>query len=100
MAQLIWSRRMVADMHAAGEYHRDFAPAFAEKLIDELFAKAYLLEQQPLLGRIVPEAKRADIRELLHKKYRIIYQIATQEKILLLALHPASQPLTPASLLP
>lgn len=98
MGQIVWSRRIIADIYAAGEYHRPFAPDFADKLIDEIFAKGRLLETQPLLGRAVPEAGRPDIRELLHKKYRIIYQVATADKVVLLALHPASQPLSPTSL--
>ena len=72
MAAIIWSRRIIADIYAASEYHRPFAPEFADRLIDEIFAKGRLLEAQPLLGRMVPEAERPDIRELLHKKYRII----------------------------
>ena len=100
MGQIVWSRRIIADIYAAAEYHRPFAPAFADKLIDDFFAKGRLLEAQPLLGRVVPEADRPDIRELLHKKYRIIYQVATAERVVLLALHPIAQPLSPTSLLP
>ncbi|MGI4863641.1 MAG: type II toxin-antitoxin system RelE/ParE family toxin [Janthinobacterium lividum] len=99
MGQIVWSRRIIADIYAAAEYHRPFSQAFADKLIDDIFVKGQLLENQPLLGRVVPEASRDDIRELLHKKYRIIYQVATADKVVLLALHPASQPLSPTSLL-
>jgi plasmid stabilization system protein ParE len=99
MGTISWSRRIIADIYAASEYHRPFAPAFADKFIEEIFAKGQLLETQPLLGRLVPEADRPDIRELLHKKYRIIYQVTTSGSVVLLALHPAAQPLSPASLL-
>ncbi|RZK30415.1 MAG: type II toxin-antitoxin system RelE/ParE family toxin [Hymenobacter sp.] len=99
MGTISWSRRIIADIYAASEYHRPFAPAFADKLIEDIFAKGRLLETQPLLGRVVPEAGRADIRELLHKKYRIIYQVATAESVILLALHPTVQPLSATSLL-
>ncbi|RZK41659.1 MAG: type II toxin-antitoxin system RelE/ParE family toxin [Hymenobacter sp.] len=58
MGQIVWSRRIVADIYAAAEYHRPFAPAFADKLIDEIFSKGQLLEAHPLVGRLVPEANR------------------------------------------
>ena len=76
-----------------------FSPRSAERLTDAVFAKGALLEYRPLLGRVVPEAERPDVRELFYQKYRLIYRVVSETEILMLTLHPALRPLTAGSLL-
>ena len=47
----------------------------------------------PKLGRVVPEAQDENIRELVHKNYRIIYRIAG-ERIEILTIVHGSRDLT------
>ncbi|WP_310394009.1 type II toxin-antitoxin system RelE/ParE family toxin [Hymenobacter sp.] len=98
MVQIRWSRRIISEIHEAREYLQPFSPASAERLTSAVFAKGALLESQPLLGRIVPEAERPDVRELFYKKYRLIYRIVSETEILMLTLHPALRPLEPNSI--
>ena len=63
------------------------------------FGKAALLENQPLLGGVVPETERPDVRELFYQKHRLIYRVVSQTEILMLTLHPSLRPLTAGSLL-
>ncbi|MBF9219911.1 type II toxin-antitoxin system RelE/ParE family toxin [Hymenobacter ruricola] len=93
MVKVRWSRRIIAEIHEAREYLLPYAPASAERLTNEIFAKGVLLEQQPLLGRVVPEAKRPEVRELFYKKYRVVYRLVSDSEILMLTLHPALRPL-------
>lgn len=93
MVKITWSRRVIQDIYAAAEYHRTFSPSFADALIDRIFEKGALLEAHPLIGRLVPEAKRSDLRELLYKQYRIIYQVISDLEVVVVALHHGSQPL-------
>ncbi len=99
MVQVRWSRRIIAELHEAREYLQPFSPAFTERLTEAIFAKAALLENQPLLGRIVPEAERPDVRELFYKKYPLMYRVVSETEILMLTLHPSLRPLTAGSLL-
>lgn len=99
MVKIKWSRRVIAEIHEAREYLQPYSPAFAERFTEAIFAKCALLEQQPLLGRVVPEAERGDIRELIFKKHRLLYQVVSSTEILILTLHATSRPLTPGSLL-
>lgn len=98
MVQVRWSRRIIAEIHEAREYVQKYSPSFATRLTDAIFAKGALLEYQPLLGRVVPEAERPDVRELFYKKYRLIYRVVSDTEILLLTLHPALQPLAVESI--
>ena len=93
MVQIRWSRRIIAELHEAREYLHAYSPRSAERLTDAIFTKA------ALLGRVVPEAERPDVRELFYQKYRLIYRIVSKAEILMLTLHPALRPLTAGSLL-
>jgi len=50
-------------------------PGAAEDWLNELFSLTDALADLPDIGRIVPELRRADFRELSHGKYRLIYRI-------------------------
>jgi toxin ParE1/3/4 len=98
MVKVNWSRRIIAEIHEAREYLQPYSPTLAERLTDAVFAKGTLLESYPLLGRVVPEAERPDVRELPFKKYRLVYRVVSETEILMLTLHPALRPLAPDSL--
>ena len=93
MVRIVWSRRIIQDIYAAAEYHAAFSPSFAKSLTNGIFAKVALLETHPLMGRRVPESVRSDLRELLYKQYRIIYQVVSKSELLMVALHHSAQPL-------
>jgi plasmid stabilization system protein ParE len=47
---------------------------------------------------MVPELSREDIRELIYKQYRVVYRIADDTRIDILAVHPSSKPLSDKSI--
>ena len=48
---------------------------YANKLVDKIIDKVELLQNHPLLGRVVPEFEIETIRELIEGNYRIIYNL-------------------------
>ena len=76
-------RRLVA-------LHRFIAlesPDAAEAMLRGLVDHADSLSSFPRRGRIVPEYRQADIRELLRPPYRIIYRVDPAEVIVLSVMH-------------
>ncbi len=59
----------------------------ADKWIDSIFSAVEKLSEFPQSGRIVPEFKNENIRELLHGNYRIIYQVSQSEIEILTVRH-------------
>jgi len=58
-------------------------PSAAEKWINTVFSKVEQLKSSPEIGRVVPEIKNDQFRELIYGNYRIIYRIEkTQISIL------------------
>jgi plasmid stabilization system protein ParE len=58
---------------------RDNPPA-AERFGSELLEKLKLLQEQPLLGRVVPERANPNLREIIQRPYRIVYRVSEQHK--------------------
>ena len=67
MVKITWSNLALESIHAASEFHRPYSARFADAFIERVFEKVFLLESHPLMGRIVPEFNRPDLRELLYK---------------------------------
>ena len=48
----------------------------------ELISRSEALVKFPELGRVVPEFRVSNLRELIHRSYRIIYRVNTQSQII------------------
>ena len=69
------------DLHAiAQEIARD-APERAVKFCDALLDRAQQAADFPHSGRVVPEFKRDDLRELIQAPFRIIYRVRTDDVV-------------------
>jgi toxin ParE1/3/4 len=55
-------------------------PAKAEEFGYLLCEKTLPLATHPLLGRMVPEFRRPEIREIIYKSYRIVYRVDESSK--------------------
>jgi len=53
----------------------------AVRLGTALIARTELLAEFPEVGRIMPESKRSDLREIIHRSYRIIYRVRRDQPI-------------------
>ncbi len=98
MVSLNWSNRIFDDIDATATYLATYSKRFATAFVDSVFNKAELLKSFPEMGRIVPEINRPDIRELIYKQYRIVYQVLNEQQILMLAVHHSARPMTEESL--
>jgi toxin ParE1/3/4 len=72
--KIIWSPLAITRVLEIGEWIAAERPQGARALVDELFAAVERLSRFPQSGREVPEVQQPDIRELIFKRYRIIYK--------------------------
>ena len=73
MAELIWTEQALEDLDATCLYIARDAPTASKMFAYKAFEASDLLQEFPLMGRIVPELDQANIRELLLGHYRLIY---------------------------
>ncbi len=85
--KLIWSPLAIDRVSEIADYiARDNINA-SVKWVEEIFNEADQLIEFPESGRLVPEIERYNIRELIFRNYRIIYQIKEQEISILTLRH-------------
>jgi toxin ParE1/3/4 len=62
---------------------------YAVALVREARAAARSLKNLALRGRLVPEARSSDVRELFVKSYRLIYKITPESIVVIAFVHSA-----------
>ncbi|MDZ7897438.1 MAG: type II toxin-antitoxin system RelE/ParE family toxin [Arcicella sp.] len=70
-----------------------FSEKFTQKWADDIFEVIYLLENNPRLGRVVPELQANSIREMIIEKYRLLYQISKDDDIEIITIRHTARPL-------
>jgi toxin ParE1/3/4 len=73
--RIFWTREALLRLQEIEEYISRDNPLAAIEFVDELISLAETLKDNPEKGRIVPELSLENIRELLHKNYRIVYLV-------------------------
>lgn len=80
--KIIWSEPALDDLRSLTAYIAEDNPSAAERMGFAMLGKTRHLAEHPLMGRMVPEIKRKEIRELIERPYRIVYRVHAQSKII------------------
>ena len=81
--KITWSPLAVDQVRDIASYITLDKPSVAIQWAEKIFDSVEILYQNPESGRIVPEVKRKEIRELVQGNYRVIYKIKSKEKEIL-----------------
>ena len=98
MVTIDWSNQVFDDLDSIAEYLAQYSKPYAEAFVSKVFEKVELLKNFPEMGRMVPEVGSKNVRELIYKQYRIVYQLISKTKIRVLTVHHSAQPLSLDSL--
>jgi len=96
---IIWSPLAVDRASEIADYIAQDKPAAAEKWIKTVFSKVERLMTSPEIGRMVPEIRNNQFRELIYGNYRIIYRIEA-ERISILTIRHGKQILPIKEIMP
>lgn len=81
--KLVWSPLALSRVEEIVEYIGHDRPGAARDWVAGLFEHVSTLATFPQKGRVVREVGRADIREIIYERHRVIYQIeATRVAVL------------------
>ena len=72
--EVFLSQDALGDLERIVAYIAPHNPAAAERLGNQLLDMALSLRSLPERGRIVPEFRRPELREVIFRSYRIIYR--------------------------
>ena len=85
--KIIWSPLAIDRASEIAEYIAQDKPSAAERWIDTVFSKVERLKFSPESGRIVPEIRNDEFRELIYGNYRIIHRIEKKQISILTIRH-------------
>jgi len=88
-----YTTRFVHELDEQADYLAQYSVARATLLVDSVFRQLDLLKQHPRLSRMVPEFNDEAVRELLHRQYRLLYRIISEERIDVLTFQTGARPL-------
>ncbi|WP_162344335.1 type II toxin-antitoxin system RelE/ParE family toxin [Cyclobacterium salsum] len=87
MVKVIWTDAAIFDLNEIGEYISKDSERYAQLTVDRLFNAVDILEEQPRLGKMVPEFQNDKLRELIRLNYRIVYHIVDTYRIDIITVH-------------
>ena len=85
--QIEWTDLALDDLEAIRDYIAKDSPYYARRFIERIFDATEMLQDQPLMGRTVPEAGVNDVRELIYQGYRIIYRVKLDRLQVITVIH-------------
>ena len=95
--KIVWAPIAVDRVIEEGRHIVRDNPSAAEAWVSGLFAKVNRLTAFPMSGRVVPERRREDTREVIYRNHRVIYRVEAN-RLLILTVRPARQRLDVAEL--
>ena len=72
---VIWTRESLEKLSEIEEFIGTDNPKRAVTFINHLIERGESISRNPKIGRTVPEISNPDIREIIVKKYRIVYRV-------------------------
>jgi addiction module RelE/StbE family toxin len=91
MAKVKWTNLALDDLRSIYDYISQDSAKYADRLMDKIIEKVEMLENNPQVGRKVPEFDNESIRELIEGSYRIIYRIESEDEIGIARVHHSAR---------
>ena len=85
--KVAWSYVALGNLIETNKYIASENPEAARKVINDIFEAGNKIKAFPENGRIVPELRRKNVREVFCYEYRIIYRIESKRIFVLTVLH-------------
>jgi toxin ParE1/3/4 len=87
MAEITWTEPALEDVRAIVAFVGRDSPGYAQRLADRIMQAPESLAAFPRLGGMVPEFEQDDIREVIVRPYRVIYQLREDKVFVVAVIH-------------
>lgn len=82
MPRIVWTAEAIADIEAIRDFIARNSPHYGNVVAARLVETVDRLRDFPKSGRVVPELRRDDIREIIYGLYRVVYRLREADDIL------------------
>lgn len=87
MAQVRWTVGAKFDLREVVNFIAADSPTYAEITANRILTAIERLERHPRLGRVVPEYRLPDLRELIVGAHRVVYRIQRNDAGIVAIVH-------------
>lgn len=87
--EVVWTRAALDCLAEIIDYVTEDSPSAAERVVDAIDSMAQSLSELSERGRVVPEVHNPSIREVFVFRYRILYQVSSDQVRVLAVIHGA-----------
>ncbi|MBK9106931.1 MAG: type II toxin-antitoxin system RelE/ParE family toxin [Saprospiraceae bacterium] len=94
MVQVKWLHSAKTDLKEIYLYISKDSKKYAKFQVLRIQRKISLLRKNILIGKILPELNRPDIRELIEGHYRIVYKVIHSNQVHILLIHHSARDIT------
>lgn len=95
MTSIFWTDQARDDLAGIDRFISQDSAYYAQIVVARLIAATERLAIFPRSGRVVPEWKTDDVREVIHSSYRVIYRLFADNQIHILTVHHGARALPP-----
>ena len=88
-ATLTWTESAVAHLADIADYISQDSPQNAQRVVERIIASVEHLQRFPFMGSIVPEFGSEDLRQVIWRKYRIVYRASADAVLIIAVVHGA-----------
>jgi len=85
--KIIWTDDGVKSFENIIQYIANDSTYYASEFAKRILSTIENLPEFPYMGRVVPEYKNPDLREIIYQNYRIVYKISGNAIYLVLVIH-------------
>jgi len=85
--RVIWSPLALERLNEIADYIAENNLEAAKLFVLDVFGAVDRLKTLPNSGRVVPEVKRQNIREIIFKNYRVVYRVERKRVSILTVRH-------------
>ena len=75
MTKLIWSPQSLRDLGSIRDYVAADSPRYAALVVERIIQGVERLASFPESGRVVPERKDPQLRQVIVRPYRVVYRL-------------------------
>lgn len=86
-----WTHTALGHLTAIYEYIGRDSPRYARRIMDRITLRSRQIGRLPESGQMVPEYQDLAVREVIVGSFRILYQVTSDEILVLAVIHGARQ---------
>lgn len=91
MVKIVWTEISRDDLSGIFDYISNDSKKYATITVNKIYNHAQNLIHNPIIGRIVPEFNKKEIREIISGNYRIVYRIVNDYQVDILRIYHSAR---------